>query len=105
MDSISTDNLILIVLIGICLYFILNKNERFTLPGLGPLYMNNNNDTVLNDMGLKNITKLYCPDDKVLYNGLCFDKTKKPQDNRYNLIDNTSYTGLLADSISNCENV
>jgi len=103
MVNISTDNFVLIVLIGICLYFILNKNETFTLPVLGPLNMNNNHNTVLNDMGLKNITKLYCPDDKVLYNGICYDKTKNPQDNKYNLIDNTNYEGILADSIANCD--
>jgi len=78
-------DLFLIVLIGIILYILFNKNEYFTLPMLGPLYINNDSKNLLIDNGLKNIIRLYCPDDKILYNGGCYDKSQNYQNDVYNL--------------------
>jgi len=61
---------VIIIMIAFII-IITNKKEHFISPNLGPLRYNPT-DNILSDLGMKNISLYICPENMILYNGLCY---------------------------------
>lgn len=68
----NNSNMFFIIIIMIVFIIIVsNKKEHFISPNLGPLKYNQT-DNILSDLGMKNLSLFICPENMILYNGLCY---------------------------------